>query len=370
MTSPRLVQFDSIDRLRAAGAVWDDLWQRSDTTLPTIRADLVALWLEHFASGAVFRALVVENGNRLLAALPLVERRTCGVVRCGQLTSNYWSPNGNLLVDRDAEADEIAKILAGAIESLDWPLLWFDMVPIEQTGWRALVGELLQRGLSVDVHPRWQVGQITWDGGAEAYFAARPKSLRRSLAKDARRLEETGPLEFNLEERFTTELVEARLREIFAVEDRGWKGEAGSSVLRRPAVFDFYRQQCVQLAEWDLLRVARLRHGDRTVAFELGWTGGGTYHSYKVSYDPEYRSFGPGHLLRERVVRALAKQGDVQTVDFQGPQNQALAAWSTGSYPIARVVIAQRRLAGRALWAVYQRAAKAVRLCRKMPRPW
>ncbi|HBO42965.1 MAG TPA: hypothetical protein DD670_03330 [Planctomycetaceae bacterium] len=372
MPSLQARQLESIDRLRGAAEPWDDLWRRSPVTIPTVRAELIAVWLEHFAPATPFRALVVEQGDagRLVAAIPLVQKRLGRMIRCGGLTSNYWSPNGELLLDPEADRTTALDILADGMERLPWPLLWFDMVPSDSPHWRTMVAVLRRRGMRVDIHHRWHVGRIVFSGDVEAYFASRSKNLRRSLQKDARRLEQDAPIQFHLEDHFSPDAVEARLRELFAIEDRGWKGEAGGSVLQHPLAFEFYRRQALQLAEWGDLRVARLMHGERTIAFDLGWLGGGFYHSYKVGYDPEYREFGPGHLLRERLVRTLGQGGDVRGIDFQGPKTEALAAWSTEEYPIARLVIAQRRAAGRVLWIAYRGLAPLVRLARWAKRLW
>ena len=176
-------QLDSLDRLRAAAEAWDDLWRRGDVTIPTVRDELIAMWLEHFAPAAPFRALVVEqlDGGRLVAAIPLVEKRLGRLIRCGGLTSNYWSPNGDILLDPEADRTAVLDRLADEMERLPWPLLWFDMVPIDAPHWQALVGVLRSRGMRVDVHPRWNVGRISWTGGVEAYLASRSKNLRRSL---------------------------------------------------------------------------------------------------------------------------------------------------------------------------------------------
>ncbi|NLE38760.1 MAG: GNAT family N-acetyltransferase [Pirellulaceae bacterium] len=372
MASLQSRQLESIDQLRAAAEAWDDLRRRCDVTIPTVRAELVALWLEHFAPAKPFRALIVEQADtgRFVAAIPLVERRLGRLVRCGGLTSNYWSPNGELLLDPEADQTTVLDMLADEIEQLPWPLLWFDMVPSDAPHWRAMVAVLRRRGMRVDVHHRWDVGRIVFLGDVEAYFASRSKNLRRSLQKDSRRLEQDAPIQFDLEDRFSPDAVETRLCELFAIEDRGWKGEVGGSVLQHPVAFEFYRRQARQLAEWGDLRVARLMHGEKTIAFDVGWLGGGFYHSYKVGYDPDYREFGPGHLLRERLVRALAERGDVRGIDFQGPQTEALAAWSTEEYPISRLVIAQRRAAGQALWIGYRGLAPLVRLARWAKRLW
>jgi CelD/BcsL family acetyltransferase involved in cellulose biosynthesis len=371
MSSLQLRQLDSAEALRASATAWDDLWRRSETTIPTVRGELVALWLEQFAPAGPFRALVVEEkpGGRMLAALPLAEKRVGRVVRCGGLTSNYWSPNGELLLDPEAATEEVLDMLLDGVEKLDWPLFWFDMVPVDAPHWKATLQALNRRGLKADVHSRWQVGKLVFPDDMDAYFASRSKNLRRNLRKNARRLEQEAPLGFTLESTFTHEQVEERLREVFTIEDRSWKGEAGGSVLRHPEMFEFYRRQARQLADWGDLRVARLIHGDRTIAFDLGWIGANTFHLYKIGYDPAYRNFGPGHLLRERVIRALAEQGDVRAIDFQGPMIRAIADWANDDYRIARVVIAQRRATAQALRAGYHGLGRLVRLSRRMRRP-
>jgi hypothetical protein len=38
----------SLDALAAQAGAWDDLWLRSEVTLPSLRAAMLAQWVEHF----------------------------------------------------------------------------------------------------------------------------------------------------------------------------------------------------------------------------------------------------------------------------------------------------------------------------------
>ena len=71
MDSLRIVHFESLTALRGAAESWDDLWQQSDATLPTLRAKLIVQWVEHFAKAEDFYALAVESAGRLLAVAGL-----------------------------------------------------------------------------------------------------------------------------------------------------------------------------------------------------------------------------------------------------------------------------------------------------------
>jgi len=350
----QLEQIDSMGALRAAAPAWDRLWQASAVSLPTVRAELVAQWLECFAPTARWCALVVRDGERLVGALPLAGRREKGIVPVGDLTSNYWSSNGELLLDPAADEDAVADLLAAGLQDLPWSFLWLDLVVIESPRWQALLRALARRDAMVDVHPRYRIGQVAVDGDFEQYRAQRSKNLRRSTHKDWRRLERGGPIEF----RWLTDLspaeVERPLRHVFEVEQLSWNQGAGHSVLDTAGMFEFYLRQARQLAEWGCLRLALLEHGGRPTAAEMGWTAKGVYHSFKVAYDSAFRQYGPGQLLRMSVLRQLHAERTVALADFQGPATEALEAWSTQSYLIGRVVIARRRSTGRLWFAAYR----------------
>jgi len=359
-----LWQIDSVDQLRRLAPAWDRLWERSEVTLPTARAELVAQWVEHFGAGRALRVLVVEEGGDLVAALPLAGRRTHRVLPVGDVTWNYWSPNGELLVDPEADVPAVLDLLVAGLEQAPWPLLWLDLTPFETPRWQALLGALARRGLPADVHLRYRIGQAEVDGDFETYFAQRSRAHRQGVRKSLRRLERSGPVELAAFCDFTPEEVDRRLREALVIEDRSWKHAPGRTVLSTRGMFEFYRRQARQLAEWGYLRLAFLEHRGKPIAFELGWTAKGVYHCFKVGYDPQCRGSSPGHVLRMLLLQAFAKQPGHLVVDFQGPLTEAVARWSTGSYPIGRLVIAPRRLAGRVLMTGYRALAPVIRRLR------
>jgi CelD/BcsL family acetyltransferase involved in cellulose biosynthesis len=360
----RLLELTTIDALGDLAPAWDRLWERSEVTIPTARAELVALWLEHFAPKGKARVLAVEDGGELVAALPLIGRKIGRLVSAGDVTWNYWSPNGELLVD--PTADEAAMdLLVDGLGGLPWPLLWLEMVPLEHSSWKAFLAAIKRRGLALDVHRRYEIPVVQLDGCWEDYLAGRSKNLRRSMRKDARQLEEQGDVELQLCADFTPEDVASHLRRAFEIERRSWKGRGGSTVLNVPGMFDFYCRQAERLAAWGCLRLALLCHRGEPIAFDLGWVAKGVYHSFKVSYDERYRHVAPGQLLRARLIETLFAAGDIRTIDFQGPATDALASWSNSSYPIGRIVVGLGGARSRALFAGYKTLSPFVRRLRR-----
>ncbi|MGE3776525.1 MAG: hypothetical protein AB7F89_05020, partial [Pirellulaceae bacterium] len=94
---------ESLSELAADESKWNELWQRSAATSPVLRLAGLTNWLTTFAPRDRFRAVVVEDGNTFVAALPMVERRWARVIRTGATPCNEWSLAGDLLLDTSTD---------------------------------------------------------------------------------------------------------------------------------------------------------------------------------------------------------------------------------------------------------------------------
>jgi CelD/BcsL family acetyltransferase involved in cellulose biosynthesis len=356
----RLIEIASIDQLRAAAASWDDLWRRSDATLPTLRAELVAQWLEHFAPQNDFRALVVENQGQAVAALPLFGRKLAGLVPAVGMPSNEWSSCGDLLLDPTADADAAVDLLVAALRRLPWPLAWFDEAPLETRRWQSLQQAFARAAVATDRRVHYRVGYVEIGPDWEAYRQTWSGKHRQKMAWATRQTQQIGDLEFVLRSRLAPESVGQWLRRGLEIEDRSWKGQAGSSVLRTPGMFRFFLRQAEQLARWDALELGFLRCGEHEVAFVYGMNAKGVFHSCKIGYDPQYARLSPGQLLRYCLLEQLHAGTQCRQLDFQGPMTDAHRVWKPATYAVGRLSAAPGPLLGRLLLRTYQR----VRPCR------
>lgn len=357
---------NSPDQLRARAAAWDRLWEASDVTMPTARAELAALWSGQFASSSELTAVCVEEKGEMLAALPLIGRPVAGPLHVGDLTSNFWSANGDFLLHLSVGGEEQVDAVTSTLDQLSWPLLWLEAVPYRTARWRYLLESLERRGHTYDVRYRYLIGQVEIGDDFERYLSERSKQFARTLRKRLRRLEATGPVELEVCPQLVGDELDRLLREAFEIERRGWKGDAGTAVLDAPGVFDFYLRQARQLAVWNQFFLVFLVHRGKRIAFEMGWAAKGVYHSFKVGYDAEYQAFGPGHLLRLLLIKRFHEEPGWRLVDFQGPMTEALAAWSTRTYEIGRLLIAPKRIASRVLLTGVQLAGATVRRLRRI----
>ncbi len=350
---PHVVLLNSIAELRAAAPAWDDLWRRSDCTSPLARAEMVAQWLEHFAPQERFRAVIVEDDGQWLAALPLVQGRAGGVLRAGALPCNEWPSGATLLWDVRHNADAVGRALTDALARLPWQLFLLQAAMPARASWQALHRALILAGVPCDLRTRWQVARLPIEHDWPAALARLSRKHRQRVASAMRKLAVRGEVGFEPYRHLAADQVEPLLQRALAIEDRGWKGAAGTSILRTPGAAEFMRRQARAQAADEQLWLAFLRCGERDVAFCYGLYAKGVLHSFKIGYDAEFAALSPGHLLYNHLLQTLHADQAVIAVDHSGPLTEYHASWRPGSYTLARLAFAPRgKLLGQAaIWS-------------------
>ena len=354
MNNLRSIRLTSVEELRGAATDWDDLWWRSETALPTARAEMLAQWVEQFKPQAGFHVLAVADEKRWVAALPLVSGRVGWLIPAGCLPSNPWAPCGELLLDAAADSNAALDVLLTAAGELPWQLLWLNEAVPEAPRWQALLRACQRAAIAAAYHQRFRSGRVAIGRHWDAYQRRLPKTHRQGMGRAAKRLAAEGNVQYEMHSQLEAAEVESWLRTAFEVEDRGWKGEAGTSVLRTPGMFRFFVRQAEQLARWGQLETAALRLDGRMLAFLYGFRAKGVYFAHKISYDPRLAGFSPGQLLFYHVLEQLHYSSGTWALDFMGPLNQALSRWRPETYGIGRVALASRRLVGRAAMYAYK----------------
>jgi CelD/BcsL family acetyltransferase involved in cellulose biosynthesis len=354
MTRYRIHHLTTVFDVRLAAPAWDDLWWRSDVTMPTMRAETLARWLEQFSAPGDFHAIVVEEDDRYLAALPMVSRRLARVLRVGGMTCNPWLPCGDLLLDASAESEGALEAIVSATDCLPWPLLWLNDAIVDAPRWQAIGRVCRNTGLSVVEHARYPVAKIDVADDWDAFQKRLSRTHRQGTQKAMRRLEALGELRLEMQSQLAPEEVHAWLEKVFAVEDSSWKGASGSSVLRAPGMNDFFLGQARQLAEWGQLEIAVLQLEGHPIASCFGFSAKGVYHAHKIGYDPKYGHYSPGQVMFWKILEQMHAAGTWRAFDCIGPLTEATSRWRPSTYTIGRMAIATRAT-GRIALGAYRR---------------
>jgi CelD/BcsL family acetyltransferase involved in cellulose biosynthesis len=355
MNAPRIIHLRNLDELRAAAPEWDDLWRRSEMTFPTVRAELIAQWVEHFAPGAKFMALAVEDNGRFIAALPVICRKIARVFRGAAFPCNEWSSSGDLLLDPDFDGEQTLDMLLSALAELPVSLLWLDEVLPETNRWKVFFEGLNRQGLKTLLRPRITVGRVEIGGDWRAYQASWSGKHRQKMARCIRQLSHFGAIELRLLSEFAPGEAARAMRRGLDIENLGWKGEAGSSVLKTEGMEAFFLRQAELLAREKHLELAFLESAGRPIAFAYGQTAKGVFHSAKIGYDPAYAEYSPGQVLRHFLLRRFHHERGRKALDFLGPMTESHAAWRPREYAVMRLAASLGNPTGNMAIAAYRR---------------
>jgi CelD/BcsL family acetyltransferase involved in cellulose biosynthesis len=357
---PRLVQLRSLADLRQHAEAWDDLWRRSDVTIPTAQAALIEQWATEFGCERGFRAVAVECEGKLVAALPLVRRRWRGVLTAGMMTSNEWTPCGDVLLD-PAASDAVLALFARGLAKLHLSLLWLDYAIVDAPRWQRLASACEAAGYGVDLREHFRLPRIDIAGAWETYRQSWSKNHRQNMSRYRRKLEaEHGPVTLRWLAPCDEQEIAALLRRGCEIEDRSWKGAAQSSILRA-GMFPFFARQAALLAERGQLEMAFLDVAGQPIAFMYGWTAKGVFHAFKAGYDDALAAYSPGQLLIHDILERFFHTGSHRIFDCLGPASEATLRWQTSDYAAGRVVIAPKRLLGTAVLYAYQHLVPTIR---------
>jgi CelD/BcsL family acetyltransferase involved in cellulose biosynthesis len=341
---------------------WDDLAVRSGAPA-FVRPGWIRAWRAAFGRGELL-ILTSRSAGDLRAVLPLI--RTRGALRS---CSNVHTPVFDGVCARRVD---LVTILAVALAEGGGRLI---LSQLDRTGnLAAAARELGERErfrlavLNTRVSP-YVAPTVNWDDFERAMTSKRRKELRRT----ARRLSETGELEFETVDAPAD--LDRCLGEFFDLEGSGWKVDRGTALKLAPATHDFYEQVAGWAAGNGLLRLTFLRLDGMPLAVEFAIDDGKHRHVLKVGYRPEFSRFGPGVLLQFDEIRsALA---DRRAYELGAGVDAMKQEISNGERTIDQLAIFSRSPRGTAArWtfaarhAIYHRARRnrTLRRCRDAAR--
>ena len=189
---------------------------------------------------------------------------------------------------------------------------WLDSIPVAHL---YKVDEESIIAQALETRKRWILRRVDASpyidlrDGVEGFRSVMSSKSLSTLRRKRRRLEELGEVRFvdHADSTAWKSTLDAGLE----LEDGGWKGAQGKSVLKRPKAERFFRSLAEVAEEEGWLRLSALYLEDRMLAFHYDLVYGDRRHLEITAYDesPEFRKFSPGSLLLENVLEQSCKDG-------------------------------------------------------------
>ncbi len=304
------------NRVEPLAPDWERLAEHQRAN-PFLWPGWIDAWWRSFGRGQL-QILAVYQDGCLAGVLPL--HRLRAVLSS---TTNPEAPLFGFLAANEMAAYQLSKALyLQSARRIDLSLTDLADVGISQVletadaaGYRVFTD-------TVEGSPYVTVHGTSWD----AYESGLRRKFRSELRRRRRRLEEEGRLVLQVFD--GKERLEELLEEGLRVEGSGWKDTAGTSIYARPAARHFYKEVAHWAAERGWLRLAFLRLNGRALAFDYCLECYNTHYLLKTGYDPAYKKFAPGMIIRHLMLARSFSEG-LGTYDFLGVPDAWKSEWTS-----------------------------------------
>lgn len=329
------VRILTAEDLSAYAPAWNSLWERSDVAFPTSRAECILLWKDRFAPNTGFHVVIVESDGRCVAGMPVYRSNKLGPLRTGMPAGNDWSYCGDLLLDRSADTESVLERFFHGLEILPFDVYWIDPVRFERPQW-VLFREFMEKtGRKSQWLPRYRTAVLQLDADREALFSTWNK---REVGNIDRRIKKWFHSDScSMQILSDAGEILARLPDCFALEDLGWKGKDGGSILQQ-GMDGYFLEQARLLSQNDLLRLCLLNFEKETVAFRYCFRAKRTLFSWKTSYAPAHRSKSPGQVLLRMIIDRLLHDAEIDRLDFCGISAPNQMIWNPELQTVGQIV--------------------------------
>lgn len=271
------------------------------------------------------RYLTVTAGAQLVALMPVVTAPRYGrlPLRHSQNWCHYHSFLGTPLIRQGCEAAAWSAMLA----TLDrqpgaGALLHVTGLVDDGAVHRGLVAAAGQRGRPCDTVHRIERAMLASDLAPDAYYAATVrKKKRKELARLRARLTESGSISTR---RLAPDEPAAPWIDAFlALEQAGWKGQAGSALGCTAETAAFFREVVASAHRLGRLDMLRIDRDGVAIAMLVNLLAPPGAFAFKTAFDETLGRFSPGVLIQLDNLQILARDA-IDWVDSCAVENHPM----------------------------------------------
>lgn len=316
---------------------WEDLCTRSAEENVYYSPRYIRALLDHVERDHVDFA-VIWNRSKIVALLPFT--RSKPAIPLLWPSRSAWKTKYNFnsvpLLDRElrAEAAEALLDLLGSVSNGEWIFPDANMQgEVAQSLLKAMASKgvpsiltgsyfraVLETGHTYEEHMRLNIS----------------KKRRKSLARNRRRLEELGEVEF--ESHTSGGQLKHAINIFLEIEMNGWKGQRGTALAcsdgtRKFAMEAFSGEEAHSCGRADVLKL-----DGSPIAVSLAVLSGRTGFTVKCCYDESYSSYSPGLLLEVEVIRSFLSDKWADRLDSATIEGHVIEGFWPGRIEIADIV--------------------------------
>jgi CelD/BcsL family acetyltransferase involved in cellulose biosynthesis len=293
----------SMEEMNSFRNEWTEIYEQNAVKPHYLSFEFISLWFKCFALPSQARIFRIVSDGITIGFLPLVIKKDGYFKILKSLTNAHCMHSGPLV--RDGYLSLFKKLLFVELSSnySSWDVFTFDYVYSFDRNSSLFCDDVL-----TNIQRRWQkrttptyVTSLT--SGYENYISSMSKNWRNNINKWARRLMKSGQSRF-----VCYQGTEGLLHwpELLRLEDSGWKGENGSSLMRIGSNYQNYYLGLIDiLGRSGDLRLFFLELNGLAIAGGFGYIENNTFHYWKTGFDAKYQNLSPSNQLFLFVVKNM-----------------------------------------------------------------
>jgi CelD/BcsL family acetyltransferase involved in cellulose biosynthesis len=311
---------ESLEQYRAH---WDALVASCPTAAPTQTYAWISSFLAHdLPSGCPWLCLFAFEGSQLVGLGLLIResKRNLGPFKIYRFRNLYSAFHTNLVDALVMPGHEHA--LSAMYHALKhhfraFPIIAFKAIQSDGSTLSA-AKSATNKGLRITIPAHYHEDVIPIVGSAEQYIAALKSKFRREILRQERNMGTKGLVGYSIG---SNPEIEDPLALFLALENSGWKGVEGTSILAHHHDAKLFTEAVQEFAKNSMLHWAFLHIGETTVAGQLGVAVNGILYLWKVGYLEDYSTMGPGNVLLYRVLEHLHRTQQYHQVSFMNERS-------------------------------------------------
>ena len=302
---------------------WEQLPENANTLFAECEQDSLfnsRIWLENITTHALpehyslLLACVVEDKS-VLAILPMME---CPQGSLSSLSSRFTTLY-SLLITNDCQQNEVMDCLAKGLLQLPVHPILFEPIDPTDANMSRLRQSLESCGFESHTYFRFYNWLHKLNGQSfDRYINQRPANLRNTIKRKQRKLEREHTHTIKL---YKDADIGQALADYTVVYKASWKANEFFS--------DFTPALVKKLSRLGWVRLAVLYTNAQPIATQIWFVVHRKANIYRLVYDEKWKSYSPGSILTNFLMRYVVNTDKVSEIDFLTGNEQYKQDWMT-----------------------------------------
>jgi len=299
---------------------WQTLLKKLPFYFPTVTCTWLKVWIQAHKEviQTIYTIIIRDDSGRLISIVPLYAYNSKLIfsrMKAISLMGGRDQMMTDIIVLPEHQQAVINLLVNIILKEFDeWDIFSFRRLDYSR-GYTISLGRVLhKKKILHSSESRIKIPFLKIEGDWESYYAGRKKRFKKEIRRKTKKLSERGAIRYEVTE---SPMPTEQLYRFFNLENKGWKGANGSSILCRPHLLKLYSNLASIECEFLTLCSFNMFLDDRVISSSICFKTLIGLYIFKITYDEQLAKTSPGLLLRLYELEYAFRQR-LKIYDFSG----------------------------------------------------